>query len=182
VKLELRAMTNRCRKRDKAVMISSTTPSANPLEPNCSVIQFDQPLTSHQLQQAASLIADRSDVELYVYGEGEQGSRVLEVLVGISFHTTLGGPKPRCHPKDGGVLGLAVAGANHLEIYAWNGFFGVFRGILLLRLPWHLARAVPPAISLGFDPSASSLPSRITCHSGISLGRVGNRSSRDFTI
>jgi internalin A len=48
-----------------------------PLEPNCSVIQFDQPLTSHQLQQAASLIADRPDVELYVYG---RASRDLEFL------------------------------------------------------------------------------------------------------
>ena len=48
-----------------------------PLEPNCSVIQFDQPLTSHQLQQAGSLIADRPDVELYVYG---RASRDLEFL------------------------------------------------------------------------------------------------------
>ena len=50
-------------------------------------------------------------------------------------------------------LGLAVARANHLGIFAWNGFFGVS----LRRLPSHLARAVPPAISLGFHPSASSL-------------------------
>ena len=43
-----------------------------PLEPHCSVIQFDQPLTSHQLQQAAGLIADRPDVELYVYGRASK--------------------------------------------------------------------------------------------------------------
>jgi len=54
-------------------------------------------------------------------------------------------------------LGLAVAHAIDLGIYAWNGFSAVFRGVSLLRLPSHLARAVPPAISLGFHPSASSL-------------------------
>ena len=54
-------------------------------------------------------------------------------------------------------LGLAVARANDLGIYAWNGFSALFRAVSLLRLPSHLARAVPPAISLGFRPSASSL-------------------------
>lgn len=39
-----------------------------PLEPDCRVLQFDQPLTSPQLKQAGSLIAERPDVELYVYG------------------------------------------------------------------------------------------------------------------
>jgi hypothetical protein len=54
-------------------------------------------------------------------------------------------------------LGLAIAHAIDLGIYAWNGFSAVFRGVSLLRLPSHLARAVPPAVSLGFHPSASSL-------------------------
>jgi len=43
-----------------------------PLEPNCSVIQFNRPLTSYQLQQAAGLIAERPDVELYVYGRASK--------------------------------------------------------------------------------------------------------------
>jgi len=38
-----------------------------PLEPDCKVVQFDQPLTPAQLQQVASLMVDRPDVELYVY-------------------------------------------------------------------------------------------------------------------
>src|SRR5258706_4649869 len=39
-----------------------------PLEPDCKVIQFDEPLTPAQLQTAAGLIENRPDVELYVYG------------------------------------------------------------------------------------------------------------------
>ena len=39
-----------------------------PLEPDCKVIQFDQPLTPAQLQTAAALLTNRPDVELYVYG------------------------------------------------------------------------------------------------------------------
>ncbi len=39
-----------------------------PLEPECKVIQFDQPLSPPELQKAASLVHGRPDVELYVYG------------------------------------------------------------------------------------------------------------------
>lgn len=39
-----------------------------PLEPDCKVIQFTEPLTPAQLRQAADLIVDRPDVQLYVYG------------------------------------------------------------------------------------------------------------------
>src|SRR5215831_18341371 len=39
-----------------------------PLEPDCRVLQFDQPLTAPQLKQAGHLIVERPDVELYVYG------------------------------------------------------------------------------------------------------------------
>lgn len=39
-----------------------------PLEPECKVIQFDEPLTPEDLQRAGELLADRPDVELYVYG------------------------------------------------------------------------------------------------------------------
>jgi hypothetical protein len=43
-------------------------PFVTPLEPYCSVIQFDEPLSPAQLEQASRLVADRPDVELYVYG------------------------------------------------------------------------------------------------------------------
>jgi internalin A len=39
-----------------------------PLEPDCEVIQFTEPLTPAQLRQAADLIVDRPDVQLYMYG------------------------------------------------------------------------------------------------------------------
>jgi hypothetical protein len=39
-----------------------------PLEPDCKVIQFVEPLTPAQLRQAADLIENRPDVQLYVYG------------------------------------------------------------------------------------------------------------------
>src|SRR5260221_2423382 len=39
-----------------------------PLEPECKVIQFDQPLTPAESQKAAGLIVNRPDVQLYVYG------------------------------------------------------------------------------------------------------------------
>jgi len=48
-----------------------------PLEPECKVVQFDQPLTPAQLQQAGNLIAKRPDVQLYVYG---RASRDLSFL------------------------------------------------------------------------------------------------------
>ena len=43
-----------------------------PLEPECGVIQFSQPLAPAQLQRAGDLIADRPDVELYVYGKASK--------------------------------------------------------------------------------------------------------------
>ena len=39
-----------------------------PLEPECRVLQFDERLTPSQLERAGRLVADRPDVELYVYG------------------------------------------------------------------------------------------------------------------
>jgi internalin A len=38
-----------------------------PLEPECKVIQFEKPLTPAHLRQAGALVADRPDVQLYVY-------------------------------------------------------------------------------------------------------------------
>ncbi len=43
-------------------------PFQRPLEPDCGVIQFDELLARSHLEQAARLVADRPDVELYVYG------------------------------------------------------------------------------------------------------------------
>ena len=37
------------------------------LEPECKVIQFREPLTPTQLERAGALVADRPDVQLYVY-------------------------------------------------------------------------------------------------------------------
>jgi len=48
-----------------------------PLEPECKVIQFGQPLSADELEKAASLIHGRPDVELYVYGNA---SRDLDFL------------------------------------------------------------------------------------------------------
>ena len=48
-----------------------------PLEPECKVIQFGQPLSQNELQIAGSLIHGRPDVELYVYGNA---SRDLDFL------------------------------------------------------------------------------------------------------
>jgi hypothetical protein len=54
-----------------------------PLEAECKVIQFAQPLTPAQMQQAADLLLERLDVQLYVYG---QASRDLSFL---SYFPTL---------------------------------------------------------------------------------------------
>jgi hypothetical protein len=69
-------------------------------------------------------------------------------------------------------LGLAVARANHLGIFTWNGFFGVS----LRRLPSHLARAVPPAIWLGSHPSASFLrPESLATPGSLPVGSETDR-------
>jgi internalin A len=49
-----------------------------PLEPDCKVVQFDHPLTPSQLQQVGNLIADRPDVELYVYQDASRDLNFLE--------------------------------------------------------------------------------------------------------
>src|SRR5262245_12169946 len=49
-----------------------------PLEPDCKVVQFDKPLTPTQMQQVANLVADRPDVELYVYRGASRDLNFLE--------------------------------------------------------------------------------------------------------
>lgn len=39
-----------------------------PLEADCKVVQFEQPLTDAELRQTAALMAERPDVQLYVHG------------------------------------------------------------------------------------------------------------------
>lgn len=53
-----------------------------PLEPECRVVQFHQPLAPAQLQQAVALMVDRPDVELYVYFDA---SRNLDFLKYFPF-------------------------------------------------------------------------------------------------
>jgi hypothetical protein len=54
-----------------------------PLEPECSVIQFDQPLAPAQLRRAADLIAARPDVELYVYRGASRDLGFLEYFATV---------------------------------------------------------------------------------------------------
>jgi len=49
-----------------------------PLEPECRVVQFAAPLTRAQLRAAGDLVADRPDVELYVYGDASRDLDFLE--------------------------------------------------------------------------------------------------------
>jgi internalin A len=48
-----------------------------PLEPECKVVQFNTALTPEELKEAGTLISDRPDVQLYVYG---RPSRNLDFL------------------------------------------------------------------------------------------------------
>ncbi|HTK75328.1 MAG TPA: hypothetical protein VL371_08725 [Gemmataceae bacterium] len=48
-----------------------------PLEPECRVIQFERPLTPAQLQRAGELVADRPDVQLYVYFDASRDLNFL---------------------------------------------------------------------------------------------------------
>ncbi len=45
------------------LIIESLGDPFRPLEPECKVVQFDQPLTPAQLRKAATLIADGPDVQ-----------------------------------------------------------------------------------------------------------------------
>lgn len=62
---------------DNAALIERFGDQFRPLDATCKVIQFDRPLTPAQLQQAGGLIADRPDVQLYVYGREIQDLRFL---------------------------------------------------------------------------------------------------------
>jgi hypothetical protein len=48
-----------------------------PLESECKVIQFERPLTPTQLERAGELVADRPDVQLYVYFDASRDLNFL---------------------------------------------------------------------------------------------------------
>jgi len=48
-----------------------------PLEPECKVVQFEQALTDEQLRRTGALVADRPDIQLYIYG---RATRDLDFL------------------------------------------------------------------------------------------------------
>jgi hypothetical protein len=49
-----------------------------PLEPECKVVQFERPLTDDQLRRAGELVADRPDVQLYVYLDASRDLHFLK--------------------------------------------------------------------------------------------------------
>jgi internalin A len=54
-----------------------------PLEQECTVLQFDQPLTTDELRAAGELLAGRPDVQLYVYGRAAQDLEFLKHFPGL---------------------------------------------------------------------------------------------------
>lgn len=54
-----------------------------PLEPECKVVQFEQSLTPEELRQAGALVADRPDIELYVYGRAAKDLDFLHYFPAI---------------------------------------------------------------------------------------------------
>jgi hypothetical protein len=57
--------------------------SFRPLEPNCKVVQFVQPMPAELLRRAADLIVDRPDVQLYVYGRASEDLDFLRYFHGL---------------------------------------------------------------------------------------------------
>ena len=61
-----------------------------PLEPECRVVQFSQPLSLPDLRRASELLRGRSDVQLYVYGRADQDLDFLEHFAGLKrLHVAL---------------------------------------------------------------------------------------------
>jgi len=56
------------RRRFLTTSVASSADRFAPLEPECEVVQFSQPLSPSELQNAAKLMRDRPEVQLYVYG------------------------------------------------------------------------------------------------------------------
>jgi hypothetical protein len=63
--------------------IASSDDPFRPLEPDCGVIQFLQPLSPTELRRAARLVADRPDVQLYVYGNASRDLDFLQYFRGL---------------------------------------------------------------------------------------------------
>ena len=54
-----------------------------PLEPECKVVQINQPLTPEELEKAAAIMRGRPDVELYVYGPVSRNLEFLRYFPGL---------------------------------------------------------------------------------------------------
>ncbi len=54
-----------------------------PLEPECQVVQFSQPLGDSELRRAGSLLAGRPDIQLYVYGNASRDLDFLSHFPGL---------------------------------------------------------------------------------------------------
>jgi len=54
-----------------------------PLEADCAVVQFEQPLSPDQLRRAGELLAGRAEVELYVHGRASRDLDFLEWFPGL---------------------------------------------------------------------------------------------------
>src|SRR5258708_17965735 len=64
-------------------MIAQFGDPLRPLEPDCKVIQFCEPLSPTQLQEAGRLAGDRPDVGLYVYGKASRDLDFLKYFEGV---------------------------------------------------------------------------------------------------
>ena len=54
-----------------------------PLEPECQVVQFSQPLSESELRRAGALVAGRPDIQLYVYGNASRDLDFLSHFPGL---------------------------------------------------------------------------------------------------
>ena len=54
-----------------------------PLEPECQVLQFDQPLSADELLKAGKLFRSRPDVQLYAYGRASRNLDFLDYFPGL---------------------------------------------------------------------------------------------------
>lgn len=54
-----------------------------PLEPECKVVQFSEPLPDDDLRRAGELLRERPDVELYIYGRAGRDLDFLRHFAGL---------------------------------------------------------------------------------------------------
>src|SRR5439155_5202186 len=71
------------RSSDLRAMVDRFGDPFRPLELDCRVMQFGQPLSPAQLRKAADLIVNRPDVELYVYGKASKDLDFLKYFTTV---------------------------------------------------------------------------------------------------